>query len=447
LLPPKVVDVIETLENKGYQGYLVGGCVRDVLLKRVPRDYDVATDALPSEVKAIFPRVIPTGEKFGTVTVVDETGEVDVEVTTFRKDGIYVDGRRPLSIRYSKSLEEDVKRRDFTINALALDGRGKIYDYVGGLEDLKSMLIRAVGVPYERFKEDALRMLRAVRLLSELGGNIEKRTKEAIKQNAELIRMISKERIRDELSKILVSQRAGEGIRLLKTLSLLKEIIPELAACVDFDQRNPHHDKCVFEHTLSVLDGVSPKLSLRLAALLHDIGKPHCFSVDEEGVGHAYGHQLKSREMAENILARLKYDSRLSQVVLLLIKEHMSKYGYTREISIKKLIARVGEENLDDLFELQIADIRGAKLPHDFSNVERIREKAKEIIQRGDPIFLEHLAVGGTDLISWGMKPGKELGDMLKAMLRMVWESPEKNNPEDLKKYFKQEYENQRKKT
>ncbi|NLA59802.1 MAG: CCA tRNA nucleotidyltransferase [Firmicutes bacterium] len=322
---PFVLKVMDALEKAGYRAYLVGGSVRDLLLNRQPKDWDIATDAHPPQVRALFERTAPTGEKYGTVTVL---GDIPVEVTTFRKDGRYLDGRRPETVEFSSSLEEDLTRRDFTLNALACGRDGHVVDYVGGLQDLRHRIIRSVGDPGDRFREDALRMLRAHRLVAELGGDfhIEPRTLDAIAKNAHLILNVSWERIRDELVRILMSDNPGE-IRHLYHSGILGHILPELAECYGFQQSSKHHDKDVFEHSVVALESAPRRLQVRLAALLHDVGKVKTMTIDESGEGHFYGHNVKSEEMARQAMRRLKFDVQTISSVCTLIREHMVRHS------------------------------------------------------------------------------------------------------------------------
>lgn len=436
VIPSPVLDVMDALEKAGFQAYLVGGSVRDILLNRQPKDFDIATDAVPQQVRSLFARAIPTGEKYGTITI---HGEMDVEVTTFRTDGRYLDGRRPESVDFSDSLQEDVTRRDFTINALARSRAGEIVDYVGGQRDLGLRLIRCVGDPDARFQEDALRMMRAHRFASQLGDgfSIETGTLDAITRNAHLILNVSWERIRDELVKILTSDRPG-SIRTLQHTGLLAHILPELAACDGFSQSSRHHDKDVFEHIMVALEKTPNRLDVRLAALLHDVGKPKSFSLDANGEGHFYSHQLKSEEMAREILNRFRFDSRTIGTVCTLVREHMSRYDFLRPRSIKRFMSRVGVCNLEDLFDLQIADIEASAPPHDFSKVLALKADVERILSLREPLSVKDLAVSGHDLIEWGMEQGEDIGTVLAMMLEKVLDDPSLNTREHLKAVYEE---------
>ena len=303
--------------------YIVGGSVRDFKIGiSEPKDYDITTNALPEEIIKIFDKTIPTGIQHGTVTVM--INGQGYEVTTYRIDGEYLDNRRPEGVTFVSNLKEDLARRDFTINALAFNEENGLIDYFGGIEDLNSKIIRAVGEPNKRFQEDALRMLRAIRFAARLDFHIEEKTLNGIKTNCNLILNVSNERIRDELCKILISDNPSKALRLLEETKILALILPELQAAVGFNQQNPHHDKDIFEHILAVVENCPAKLNLRVAGLLHDIAKPQCFTIDKEGIGHFYGHDRKGAVLSEQILRRLKFDNESISKISTLVKEHMN---------------------------------------------------------------------------------------------------------------------------
>jgi tRNA nucleotidyltransferase (CCA-adding enzyme) len=431
---PAVSRIMDALERAGYQAYVVGGSIRDLLLRLEPKDWDVATDALPSDVRSLFERTSPTGEKYGTVTVL---GDIPVEVTTFRRDGRYLDGRRPETVEFSPSLKEDLIRRDFTLNALACRRDGHVIDCVGGMDDLRDRIIRSVGDPGDRFREDALRMLRAHRLVAELGGEfrIEPRTHDAIAANAHLILNVSWERIRDELVRILMSDNPG-AIRQLYSSLILGYILPEVAECYGFQQSSRHHDKDVFEHTMVAVESAPKRLWVRLAALLHDTGKPKTFTVDSEGEGHFYGHNQVSADLAGDVLRRLRFDSQTISSVVTLVREHTTRHVRLGTKGLKRLIARIGTSLLEDLFDLQTADVRASGHPHDLSRVLRLRAGVEEVLASGDPLTVKDLAVDGRDLIEWGMKEGREVGTVLKAMLERVLDEPAMNTREGLRRVY-----------
>lgn len=436
LMPQGVKIIIDTLKGEGYKGYIVGGCVRDSLLKKHPKDWDITTDSLPEKTMEIFKargfRVVETGLKHGTVTIV--INKIGYEVTTFRIEGDYSDNRHPDYVSYTTSIKEDLSRRDFTVNAMAYNEDSGLIDYFGGTEDLNNKIIKTVGKAEDRFNEDALRMLRAVRFSSQLGFQLD--TKDlfiSIKRNAELIKNISQERIREELSKILVSDEPVDGIIALKESGLLQYIIPELIPTIDFEQHNKHHDKDVFNHTLAVLDNVPNKLELRLAALFHDIGKPKCFTIGEDKQGHFYGHNEVSAQISRKVLKRLRFDNKTINKVSLLVFEHMSKFDKIKLPAIKRFINRVGEENLEDLFQLQIADVKGsAKRSQDTSKILDLKEKCEIILNEKQPLTIKDLAVNGGDLMNLGIKEGKEVGNTLNMLLEKILERPELNTKESL---------------
>ncbi len=427
--------IIEILQTHGFEAYLVGGCVRDLCLGSTPQDWDIATSARPEQMQQLFPQTIATGLKHGTVTVVLD-GRKHYEVTTYRIDGEYADARRPAQVTFTVSLEEDLRRRDFTINAMAYNRQAGVIDPFDGTGDLQRKIIRAVGKPEERFQEDALRMLRAVRFASRLGYEIETETAQSIILKSQLLEKISKERIRDELMKILTSEQPA-FIGQLSSLGLMKYIIPEIEQGIGFDQRSVHHDKAVYAHTLAVIENVPNDPVLRLAALCHDIAKPVTFSLDEKGRGHFYGHHLVGERMTREILQRLKFDQTTLHKVCILVREHMSRLERLNEKSLKKLINRVEPENLNSLFALQIADILASKPPHDFSGVLHLQTKIEKILNEKQPLTVKDLAVNGHDLMAWGMEPGIELGQTLQWLLEKVWEDPELNMKEKLREEVK----------
>jgi tRNA nucleotidyltransferase (CCA-adding enzyme) len=425
-----VCYILDTLSKNGFEAFIVGGCVRDSLLKRQLKDWDITTSALPDEIVKHFDHTIPTGIKHGTVTIV--INETNYEVTTYRIDGEYSDNRHPDEVIFTRSLKEDLSRRDFTINALAYNEAEGLVDMFNGIEDLHIKTIKCVGDADKRFNEDALRMLRAIRFACQLQFKIDKATYQAMCNNYLLLKNVSAERVREELCKILLSPIPSQGIRMLQETKLLNYIIPELNETIGFDQKNPHHDKNVFDHIMAVLDNSIENLPVRLGALLHDIGKPRTFSIDKKGIGHFYGHNVVSAEMSEIILKRLKFDNATIKKVLIIITEHMSAYNHLKNRTLKKFIARVGVENLEELFELQIADSKGHKENADYSPILTRREDVKKILENGEPFTVNQLKISGEDLIKLGFKPGKELGIVLKDLLEKVMERPEINNRETL---------------
>jgi len=319
-IPDEAFYVLNKLKESGYETYLVGGCVRDICLGKTPKDFDLTTNATTKEVIQLFDHTIPTGLEHGTVTVM--INKIPIETTTFRADGNYSDNRKPDSVQFGVSIKEDVMRRDFTINGLLYDGE-KIIDLVNGLDDLKSGIIRAIGRPLDRFYEDALRQMRCIRFSSQLGFEVEFKTFIDVKSCNTLIQKISQERIRDELVKILLSDRPSEGIKLLEESGLLQYILPELQECVGFDQHNKYHSKNVFDHILKVLESTPSVLNLRLAALFHDISKPETFTIDENSNCHFYSHHKVGADRTREIMKRLKFDNETIDNVCILVYEHM----------------------------------------------------------------------------------------------------------------------------
>ncbi len=431
-IPEDVNRILDVLDFNGYDGYIVGGCVRDSILNKIPEDWDICTDCTPQRIIDIFSSytVIPTGLKHGTVTIVIN-GE-NYEVTTYRIDGQYTDGRRPEEVKFTNSLKEDLKRRDFTINAMAYNDNVGLVDYYGGIEDISNKKIRCVGDPVERFSEDYLRMLRGIRFSTQLDYSLEANTFTAIKILSKNIINISVERIREELNKILMSEIPSKGLNLLSTSGILKYIIPELERCVGFQQYSPYHDKDIFKHTLSVVDNVENDLILRLAALFHDIGKPETFSLDEEGVGHFYGHNTKSAEITKHIMKRLKYDNDSIKQVVVLVKEHMTKYKNPSDRAIKRLINRVGITNVHRLFKLQIADIEGSAKRSDISWILELEKEVERILNEKQPLSIKDLDISGYDLINLGIPQGKQIGIILNELLEIVLENPELNENDNL---------------
>lgn len=430
ILPDAVNFIITTLQKNGFEAYAVGGCIRDSILNKIPKDWDITTSASPTDIINLFHKTIPTGLKHGTVTVIID--KFHYEVTTYRIDGKYTDNRHPDNVLFTQSLYEDLQRRDFTMNALAFNYLDGLKDPFNGKADILNGLIRCVGVPDLRFEEDALRLLRAVRFSCEHNFKIDKATFNSIMKNFRLIQSISIERIRDEFSKILLSETPSLGIKTLNATNLLKLIMPELSLCVGFDQHNPHHNKDVFEHILLVLDNTKKNLALRLAALLHDIGKPKCFTLDANGIGHFYGHNKISFQISKEILKRLRYDNYTIDTVGILIKEHMVLANKMKEASIKKFISRVGTSNLPLLFNLLEADLLGHKPPHDFSKIDYFKTSISEILDRKEPFSLNQLAINGSDLINLGYAKGPKIGFMLNEILDLVLENPNLNTKEKL---------------
>lgn len=431
-IPNDVKKLLNQLQNSGHEAYIVGGCVRDSILGRIPKDWDICTSATPDQMEDVFLNniTIPTGLKHGTITVF--MSNQGYEVTTFRIDGKYSDGRRPDTVEFTTSLEEDLSRRDFTMNAMAYSEETGLIDPFNGLDYLNSKIVRCVGNPIERFQEDGLRMLRAIRFASQLEFKIERNTAKAIIDNRMLLRCVSQERIREELNKILLSNNPDGGITSLKTLGLLNYIIPELQNCYNFEQFNPNHDKDVFEHTMNVLSSIQSKLELRLAALFHDIGKPNTFTMDEDGVGHFYGHHKESARICREVMTKLKYSNREIEYVSELVYHHMTKYEKLRIPSVKKFINKVGTDKLDDLFKLFIADRISSKPPYEFDDIYKLKFECEKVILEKQPLNINDLDINGYDLMEIGIPQGKEIGSTLNLLLDNVLVNPELNNKDTL---------------
>ena len=434
ILPKNVNNIIDTLYSNGYEAFVVGGCVRDSILGKNPNDFDVTTNAKPLKVKEIFEevgyKVIDTGLQHGTVTIVIE--KENFEVTTYRIEGEYLDNRRPSEVFFTNELKEDLKRRDFTINALAYNNKFGTIDYFSGKEDLQNKIIRAIGEKEKRFEEDGLRMLRAVRFEAQLGFEIEKETLKAIKVNSILLKNISAERIRDEFIKILISSSPSKGIRRLLDLDLLQYIIPELLETVNFDQRSRYHDKDVFNHTMMVLDNVENNLEIRLAALLHDIAKPKTFTMDKKG-GHFYFHEVEGEKMAKDILKKLRFDNSSIEKVSLLIRNHMRVPGIKSKAKLKKYIVDIGEDNLNALFNLMRADrISSHPTYAKYEDIDEVNRACNSILERNEPMRIKDLKINGNDLIEIGVEKGKKVGEILNLLLQDVLENPKLNEREYL---------------
>lgn len=427
----KVEFIINKLETAGFEAYAVGGCVRDSILGRKPDDWDITTSAKPEQVKSLFRRTVDTGLQHGTVTVmIDKEG---FEVTTYRVDGEYEDGRHPKEVTFTASLEEDLKRRDFTINAMAYNTSSGLVDMFGGLEDIKKKIIRCVGNPLERFTEDALRIMRAVRFSAQLGFEIEKETKAALSVIAPNLKNVSAERIETELVKLLVSPHP-DYLRTAWETGITKEFLPEFDACMDTEQNTPHHCWSVGEHTLRSLLNVPCDKVLRLTMLLHDIGKPKVKTTDENGRDHFKTHGSVGEKMAKEILRRLKFDNDTIRKVSHLVKWHDYRPENTPK-SVRRALNKIGEELFPEYLMVQRADMLAQSAYKRKEKTERIEKLTilyREIIEKKECISLKTLAVTGSDLIEAGMKPGKEIGVVLNSLLEMVLENPELNKKETL---------------
>ena len=435
-LPKKVLFIINNLQLHGYEAFAVGGCVRDSILARRPQDWDITTSAKPEEIKKLFRRTIDTGIEHGTVTVL--FGKDSFEVTTYRIDGAYEDSRHPKEVQFTNRLEEDLRRRDFTINAMAYNDQVRLVDVFGGMQDLNHHLIRCVGDPEERFSEDALRILRAVRFSAQLNFPIESATADAIRKLAPNLQNISAERIQAELVKLLVSPHP-ERIRDAYELGLTKVILPEWDAMAGVEQNTPHHKYDVAQHTLHALKYVKRDKILRLTMLFHDMGKPMMKTTDENGRDHFRGHALVSEELARSILHRLKFDNETIRTVTKLVCYHDYRVEATPK-NVRRAMNRIGVELFPYYLAVRLADVK-AQSPYQkrekIENIVEMRQLYQEIIKKQECVTLRQLAVGGRELMDLGMKPGRELGSMLSELLEYVLDDPARNDKEILCAYVK----------
>ena len=434
-IPEEVNSILEKLQESGYEAYIVGGCVRDALLGREPNDWDITTSALPLEVKRIFAKTVDTGLKHGTVTVL--AGGKGYEVTTYRVDGVYEDGRHPREVTFTPSLKEDLQRRDFTINAMAYREPGVLVDLFGGQKDLEDGVIRAVGDPEQRFSEDALRILRAIRFSAQLGYRIEEQTLRAASELAPTLRKISAERIRVELEKTITSDHP-DLLRTAYEAGITAIVLPEFDLCMETRQNNPHHCYTVGEHTLKGMELIRNDRLLRLTMLLHDMGKPSCLTTDETGIDHFYGHQEESVSLAQTILRRLKYDNDTIRKVVTLVRYHDMQIRLTAP-AVRKAVVKIGEDLFPLFLEVKQADLLAQSTflrEEKQQTLDEVKRLYAEIIASGDCLNLRHLAVNGSDLIQMGVKPGREVGSILAQMLEEVLNVPVHNDREYLLSRF-----------
>lgn len=456
-LPIYVQKALDILQSAGYEAYIVGGCVRDILMGKTPHDYDITTSALPDEIEACFInyRIVKTGIKHGTVTVLMEATDfnskaesdvaeianktVPVEITTFRVDGPYTDHRRPDTVYFTKKLEEDLSRRDFTVNAMAYNPKKGLVDCFGGTYDLSEGILRCVGDSQKRFEEDALRILRALRFSSVLGFAIEKNTRSAVFEKKELLGSVSGERISSELSRLV----CGSFVRpvLTEYIDVLAVPIPELAAMKSLDQKNPHHIYDVLTHTAVAVENTPPQPIMRLAALFHDIGKPLCFTSDENGMGHFYWHGEIGAEMTENILRRLKFSNDITNAVSQLVLEHGRQIEENPK-AVKRALNRLGSETFFMLLDLKRADCLAMNPAyfHILDHYEEIKRMALEILAKKECFTLKDLAVNGNDLVEAGIPRGKKTGAALKLLLDAVMDGDVANQKDCLITYIKNRF-------
>lgn len=433
ILPPKVKFIIDTITQAGYEAYAVGGCVRDSILGREPDDWDITTSATPMQVKELFRRTIDTGIQHGTVTVMLE--KEGFEVTTYRIDGKYEDSRHPKEVIFTPSLEEDLKRRDFTINAMAYNEKDGIIDLFGGMEDIKNKRICCVGEPKERFSEDALRIMRAVRFSAQLGYAIEEKTAAAIKELAPTLKNISAERIQVELVKLVTSPNP-DFLRIAYEQGVTAVIMPEFDRIMETEQNNPHHCYSVGEHTLRAMQAVTADKVLRLSLLFHDFGKAETKTTDDEGICHFHGHPQVSEELTRQILHRLRFDNDTIHKVSKLVLYHDYGNGVVpTDRIVRRAVNKIGDELFPYFLQVRQADLDAQsdyQREEKQENLNLWKQKYEEIHDRAECVSLKMLAVTGSDLIQAGMKPGKELGETLNKMLEVVLDDPDMNNKEKL---------------
>lgn len=431
-IPDGARHILQLLDGAGHEAYLVGGCVRDLLRGAAPHDWDVCTSALPEETEQCFAgrRVVETGLKHGTVTVLEE-GE-PYEITTYRTEGPYSDNRRPDFVRFVPDLEEDLARRDFTMNAIAMDLRGNLRDPFGGTDDIKAGLIRCVGEPNERFREDGLRVMRALRFAAVLGYEVEEQTAQAVHENRAMLDRVAAERINTELCRLLAGKNAGDILR--QYPDVFCQFWPQLEPLAALEQNNPWHCWGGWEHTIHAVEAVPADVTLRLAVLLHDIGKPACKSTDEKGIDHFYGHPAVSAQVADQMLRALKFDNKTRERVVLLVERHDAQLPPRSQV-IRRWLSRLGPEAFFQLLEVKRADSMGqapGKVQGRLAELEEIGGKAKQILAEGQCFTRKDLAVDGRDVIAAGIEPGPEVGRVLSALLERVLRGETANSREAL---------------
>lgn len=416
-IPAQAQEVLRRLNAAGFLGYAVGGCVRDSLRGETPADWDICTDAEPAQTASVFAdcRTVMTGVRYGTVTVILDGAPY--EITTFREEHGYSDSRHPDGVSFLRSLEDDLARRDFTVNAMAADLDGRVIDCFGGAEDLRRGMIRCVGDPVQRFTEDALRMLRALRFAARLGFSVAPETEAAIHALCGRLQAVAPERLRKELSGLLCGQ-AVCGV-LERFSDVLCVLIPELAPCIGFRQWNYHHKYDVWKHTVHAVGAVAPTEPLRLAMLLHDIGKPAAFTMDKQLVGHFYGHAVIGGAMCERILRRLRYDNRTAELVTLLVREHGFYLLEDTPKRMRKLLSQFGEETVRLLLQVRRADGIATGTAEGTAEKTAVAERLLESVS-AQCVSLPQMALNGQDLLRLGVKQGPQVGAILKTLLDAV---------------------------
>jgi tRNA nucleotidyltransferase (CCA-adding enzyme) len=430
-LPRKVNFIISNLSLHGYEAYAVGGCVRDAILAKEPEDWDITTSATPDEIKSLFRHTVDTGIKHGTVTVL--LGKEAFEVTTYRIDGPYEDGRHPSSVVFTRDLIEDLKRRDFTINAMAYNNEARLVDRIGGMKDLNRHIIRCVGEPKTRFEEDYLRILRALRFSAQLGFKLDERTAKEMVELASNLSLISAERIRDELVKLLISDNPDK-IHEAYQLGITKVILPEWDAMVGVEQRNLHHSYDVAGHTLMTLKAVKNDKILRLVMLFHDMGKPQSKTTDAKGVDSFTGHEIASERIAKNVMTRLRFDNDTIRKVTKLVAYHDYPLNTTAR-GVRRAVNRIGVNLFPYYMAMRVANVKGGSYYDRKLKLEkiiRIRNHYRNILLGNQCTSLKMLTITGQDLIQMGLTPGPEIGNILNEVLELVIDYPKYNSREYL---------------
>lgn len=443
-IPENAEKIIDILMSHGYEAYVVGGCVRDSILNKKPMDWDITTSASPIEIKELFQRTVDTGIQHGTVTVL--MGKEAYEVTTYRLDGEYEDHRRPKEVIFTKSLEEDLKRRDFTINAMAYNEKEGLQDLFSGEEDLEKGVIRCVGVPEERFDEDALRILRAVRFSAQLNFTIEEGTKNAIRTRYPHLKDISAERIQVELTKLLTSNHP-EKLLDAKELGITSVVLPEFDRMVETEQNNPHHCYNVGVHSLKAVKYIEADPILRWTMLLHDVAKPLKKETDEKGIDHFHGHDKEGVLVAKAILKRMKLDNHTIDTACKLIQYHDYRFHYpVSDKEVRKMMNKIGVELFPALLKVQRADALAQseyRRERKMLVLDSVEKAYEEVIEKKQCVTMKELAVNGRDLMSVGIESGAFMGTVLKELLEIVLDDPTRNEKEQLLQIVKEQYRKQ----